>query len=155
MDKQSVTSAAEWREPREKGFTVTLPSGNVARIRPVALDVMIRDGSLPDLLSPIAAKALWTETDVEQIGEIAELATGMAELFGQVCKAAFMEPRVVENVEDLGEGEIALSDVAFDDKAFVFQLAIQPAQILRKFCEQQARAMESPRAGDSDAPEAE
>lgn len=155
MGKRRVTSAKVWREPREKGFVVTLPSGNVARMRPVALDVMIQDGTLPDLLSPIAAKALWTETDVEKIGEIAELATGMAELFGQVCKGAFLNPRIVDDVEDLGEGEIALADVSFDDKAFIFQLAIQPAQILRKFCEQQARDVESPRAGGDDAPEAE
>lgn len=155
MAKKRVTSARVWREPREKGFVVTLPSGNVARMRPVALDVMIQDGTLPDLLSPIAAKALWTETEVEKIGEIGELAVGMAELFGQVCKSAFLEPCIVDDVEDLGDGEIALADVSFDDKAFVFQLAIQPAQILRKFCEQQARNVESPHAGGDDTPETE
>lgn len=155
MGKRKVTSASAWREPREKGFVVTLPSGNAARIRPVALDVMIQDGTLPDLLSPIAAKSLWTETDIEEIGKVAELATGMAELFGQVCKAAFLDPRVVESDEGLGEGEIALADVSFDDKAFVFQLAIQSAQILRTFCEQQARNVESTRTSGDDTPETE
>ena len=152
--KSAITSAAAWREPRENGFVVTLPSGNTARIRPVALDVMIQDGRLPDLLSPIAARSLWTETDVEEIGKVGELATGMAELFGYVCKASFIEPRVVDG-EDLGEGEISLSDVCFDDKAFVFQLAIQPAQVLHRFCEQQTRDVEPPRTGGCDAPEAE
>lgn len=129
-----------------------LPSGNIARIRPVALDVMIQDGSLPDLLSPLAAKSLWAETDIEEIGKIGELAAGMAELFGYVCRASFIEPRIGDG-EDLSEGEISLSDVTFDDKAFVFQLAIQPTQVLRKFCEQQARNVESPRAGGGDASE--
>lgn len=153
--KQSVTSAAAWREPREKGYVLALPSGNTARIRPVALDVMIQDGRLPDLLSPIAARSLWTETDVEEIGKVGELATGMAELFGYVCKASFIEPRIVDGEEDLGEGEISLSDISFDDKAFVFQLAIQPAQVLHRFCEKQAGDVEPPRAGDGDTPEAE
>lgn len=157
MAKPKVTGAAEWRAPREKGFVVTLSSGNIARIRPVALDVMLQDGSLPDLLSPLAAKALWTETDVEQIGEMSELAAGMAALFGQVCKAAFMNPRVVELAEgeELGENEIMLADIDFRDKGEVFQLAILPAQLLRKFCEEQARDVESSHAGADDAPEAE
>jgi hypothetical protein len=154
MGKRKVTPANQWREPREKGYLVTLPSGNVARMRPVALDVMILDGTLPDLLSPIAAKTLWTETDIEEIGNIGELAAGMAELFGHVCRASFLEPRIAD-VEDLGEGEIALDDVSFDDKAFVFQLAIQPAQVLRKFCEQQAAGVGTVRTGDDDTPETE
>lgn len=145
MGKRKITSASTWREPREKGYVITLPSGNVARIRPVALDVMIRDGTLPDLLSPIAAKSLWTETTTDEIGNVGELATGMAELFGYVCRASFIEPRIADDVEDLGEGEIALEDVSFDDKAFVFQLAIQPAQILHRFCEKQAADVESVR----------
>lgn len=155
MGKRKITAASKWREPREKGFVVTLPSGHVARIRPVALDVMIQDGSLPDLLSPIAAKALWTETNVEEIANVAEMATGMSELFGVVCKATFIEPRVVNDMEDLDDDEIALADVSFDDKSFVFQLAIQPAQILHKFCEQQARDVELVRDSDGDASEAE
>lgn len=155
--KSAITSAAAWREPREKGFVVTLQSGNTARIRPVALDIMIQDGSLPDLLSSLAAKALWTETDIAEIGKVDELAIGMAELFGQVCKAAFLNPRVVDLAEgeELGEDEITLADIDFYDKTEVFQLAISPAQVLSKFCEKQARDVESPRTGDDDAPEAE
>lgn len=155
MGKRKTTSAKEWREPREKGFIVTLPSGNVARIRPVALDVMIQDGTLPDLLSPLAAKSLWTETEIEDIGNVAELATGMADLFGYVCRASLLDPRIADDAEDLGDGEIALADVSFDDKASIFQLAIQSAQVLRKFCEQQAADVELIRDGDGTEPEAE
>jgi len=155
MGKRKVTSATEWREAREVGFVVTLPSGNAARIRPVAMDVMIQDGTLPDLLSPLAAKSLWTEMDTKFIGDTAELAIGMAELFGQVCKAAFLEPRVVDDAEDLGDGEIALEDVSFDDKGYVFQLAIQSAQVLRKFCEQQAGNVEPTHTSDDDEPATE
>lgn len=155
MGKRKITSASAWREPREKGYAVTLPSGNVACIRPVALDVMIQSGVLPDLLSPIAAKALWSEIDTDEIAKTAELASGMAGLFSVVCRAAFIIPTIGDNVENLSDGEIAIDDVSFDDKAFVFQLAIQPAQVLRKFCEQQGRDVEPVRVDGDDPPEAE
>ena len=51
-----ITSGVKWRQPREEGIIVPLPSGNVARLRPVALDVMISSGKLPDMLTPVAAK---------------------------------------------------------------------------------------------------
>lgn len=156
MGKKKATLAKVWRAPREKGYVVTLGSGNVARIRPVALDVMIKNGTLPDLLSSIAAKSLWAgEGDVEDIGEGGELAVSMAELFGQVCIASFIIPRIVDDTEDLGDDEITLADICFSDKSEVFQLAVLPAQVLQKFCEKQARDVESVRTGDDDPPETE
>ena len=161
MGKRKITSASKWREPREKGYLVTLPSGNVARIRPVALDVMIQSGAISDLLSPIAAKMLWTEIDTdefskaEDFSEIAEMAEGMAALFSVVCKAAFLSPKIGDDAENLGDGEIAMDDVSFNDKSHVFQLAIQPALVLRKFCEQQDRDVESVRTDEGNVSEAE
>lgn len=142
------TSAANWREPRLKGYVVTLPSGNVARIRPVALDVLITTGKLPDLLTPIAAKTLWTEVETADIADASDMAKGMAELFGVVCRAAFIEPKIAD--DEPGEGEISLEDIDFQDKAAVFQLATQPAEVLRKFREQQARGVASVPDGENE-----
>lgn len=142
------TPAAEWRKPREEGYIVTLPSGLQPRLRPVALDVLIMAGEIPDLLSPIAAKMLWSETNVEQIADVAELATGTAKLMNIVCKAAFLYPRIVD--EDPGDDEITLEDVSFADKSIVFQLAIQPAEVLRKFRDEQAAGMVTVPDGQDD-----
>lgn len=140
-DNNQVTGAAVWRKPRQEGYVITLPSGNTARLRPVALDVMITSGKLPDILTPIAAKTLWAEIETEEIGNVAEMASGMADLFGIVCKAAFMEPAVVDKPK--ADNEISLEDISFEDKAAVFQLAIQPAKVLERFREQQAAGVES------------
>lgn len=131
------TTGKEWRTPREEGYLIILPSDNVARIRPVALDVMISSGILHDELTPLAAKTIWTEIDVDKIADVTEMATGMAELFGVVCKAAFLEPKIVDDPTE--EDEISLDDLSFEDKASVFQLAIQPARVLEKFRDKQAR----------------
>lgn len=147
-----VTSGSLWRKPREEGVVVPLPSGNIARLRPVALDVMITSGKLPDMLTPLAAKTLWTEMEPEDIGDVSELATGMADLFGFVCKAAFIEPKVVDNPKK--EDEISLDDIDFRDKAAVFQLAIQPAEVLQKFRDGQIAGLAALPADEGDRPKA-
>lgn len=132
------TTAASWRVARRDGFVITLPSGNVAKLRPVALDVLITSGKLPDILTPIAAKSLWVEEDVANIANVPEMAKGFADLVNFILPAAFMEPRVVCDREP-GEGEIHIEDIDFEDKVAVFTLATSGAATLNKFREQQAR----------------
>lgn len=138
-DEWQPTSGKTWRSPRLEGVVIPLPSGNMARIRPVALDMMVASGKIPDLLAPIAAKTLWTEIDTDEIGDVKELATGMVNLFNVVCKAAFVEPRVVD--EPQADDEITLEDIAFQDKATVFQLAIGPARHLELFRQEQGERL--------------
>ncbi len=131
MAEQLPTSGALWRKPREEGVPVALPSGHVALIRPVALDVLLRSGKIPDLLSPLAAKSLWQDTTFEELGQAADLAQGMADLVNLVCQAAFLSPRIVEAPQ--AEDEIALDDVTFGDKMLVFQAATAGARALERF----------------------
>lgn len=152
--KPTPTPAAEWRKPREEGYLITLLSGNVARLRPVALDVLILSGEIPDLLSPLAAKLLFEEVEIDQIRDASELAAGTARLFNHVCQAAFLEPRIVDEVTD-PDTEITLEDISFADKSLVFQLAIQPAEVLRNFRDQQAANVDAVSDGDENGAEAE
>lgn len=147
------TKGIEWRRPREEGYLILLPSGNTVKLRPVALDVMISSGILHDELTPLAARTMWTEIDADKIADVTEMATGMAELFGVVCKAAFLEPKVVD--EASADDEIELGDISFEDKATVFQLAIQPSRVLEKFCAEQARNVASILDGENEPVEAE
>lgn len=146
------TSANEWRKPREEGYVVTLPSGHAARLRPVALDVLIITGKLPDLLTPLAAKSLWLETDSEKIGNEAEQARGYAELVNLIVPAAMLEPRMVTDPQN--DDEIGPEDMDFVDKVAVFQLATQPAEVLRRFRDQQARDVATISDSEDDSPTA-
>lgn len=147
------TSGRQWRKAREEGIVVTLPSGNIARLRPVALDVMLANGQMPDLLAPIAAKSLWDEIDTEKIAGMVDMAKGMADLFGIVCKAALLEPRVVDN--PTADDEIALDDIEFQDKAAIFQLAIAPTRALELFRRQQEQRLAAVHDGQGGEREAE
>jgi len=139
MSELTPTPGRAWRQAREVGEIVTLPSGNVARLRPVAVDALLAAGRIPDLLSGIAAKTIWTETDTATIAEQAETAKRFADLINLIVPLAMLEPRVVAEPE--GDGEIALEDVEFADKIAIFQITTGGATVMRSFREQQARAM--------------
>lgn len=139
-----VTTAAVWKLARKEGEIITLPSGNVARLRPVSLDILITSGTMPDMLTPVAAKTLWSDegTDYNDIAALPEMAKGFADLVNFVVPAAFIEPVVVEKDKKPGTDQISIEDVEFGDKVAVFNLATSGAATLRKFREQQARNVE-------------
>lgn len=128
------TSAAEWRKPREEGILVTLPySGNTARLRPVALDSMIAQGRIPDLLTEVASSSLFKEIEVETLIDDPKLMKSFMEIFNLISLAAFMEPEVVPAGQEPLEGQITLDDVDYNDKIFVFNYATAGARALYLF----------------------
>lgn len=136
----AATAAVLWRKAREEGVLITLPSGNVAKLKPVALDSLLLAGRIPDMLTPIVAKMLWADegTETDQIAEVVEMAKGFADLVNLIIPAVFVEPVVIAEGEP-GEGEITLDDISFEDKVTVFQLATSGAATLTKFREKQVR----------------
>lgn len=131
------TSGRDWRKARLEGETVTLPSGNIATLRPVALDLLITSGKLPDLLTPIAAKSLFVEESAATIADQAELAKGYAELINLIVPLAMLSPRITP--EPVKDDEISLDDLEFSDKVAIFNLATGGATVLKSFREQQER----------------
>ena len=134
-EQLQVTSGAAWRSPRTEGYLIQLPSGCVARLRPVALDVLIQNVTIPDLLSDLAAKSLWEETASETIAADPKLALQYMQLINCIVPAAMLEPVIVESPS--AENEIALDDLDFTDKLSVFNLAIGPVEALRRFRDKQ------------------
>lgn len=153
MATMRVTPAAQWRKARLEGHVVRLPSGNVARVRPVPMDLLITGGKIPDILTPIAARALWVDTDAETIGNETEMAKGFIELVNLIAPLALVEPRVV--AKPTGDDEIALEDMEFSDRLAVFSLATQPSEVLRRFRDEPAGDVEPVRHGDGDGAETE
>lgn len=153
------TRGIDWRKPREEGFLLALPSGNSATIRPVALDVLLRQGKIPDLLTPLVAKMIYEGVDTDELDKLlsveklAEQSDEMLALIDAICAAAFLEPRIVEQPQ--AEDEIAIEDVELADRGTVFSLAVLPANDLRRFLQRQASAVEPVPDGDGDEPEAE
>lgn len=140
-DSSKPTSGAEWRRMQRAEYTITLPSGNVATIRPLLLDRLIAQEQIPDVLTPWAARALWAVSDVQSIAEQVETARGFADLVGWVVKAAMVDPKVVDDPQ--ADDEISLDDIHFRDKFKVFDLATEPAAWLKSFRDQQTQRLEA------------
>ncbi len=139
-DAPHVTTGSMWRSARETGFVKQLPSGNWARLRPVGLERLITGGEIPDLLTPLVTKmfldgadSVDLDTFLAQRGPEKTLAQmgEMIALLDAVCKAAFVEPRIVDNPQ--AEDEIGIEDLDLQDKSFVFHLVQQPVAVLRRF----------------------
>lgn len=156
------TPAADWRRPREEGYTVELLTGKVATLRPVALDVLLAEGEIPNMLRGLATQTLWEgppdlgdpEGDKEArrrwYDEMAEIMPDTMRLYNLICKAAFLHPKVVDDPQ--GDDEISVEDIEVNDKMLVFQVVTQGVQTLRKFRDGQAAGLEPVSDGDEDEP---
>lgn len=139
---QQSSSALEWRKAREIGELVPLPSGLSARLRPADLMKMVKLGRIPDLLSPIAAKMVWSEQEPEEIGQTLDMAMEYYDLINIVLPAIFVYPKIVtDDGAELADDEIILADVGPDDRVIAFNLAISGVSAMRNFRERQAEFM--------------
>lgn len=154
-DTPKPTTAAEWRKPREMGVNVPLPSGNWARIRPADIMKMVRSGFIPDLLSAIAVKATWADTDPEEIGSSIELAKQFDDLMKVILPAVFAEPKMALDGETPKSGEISYDDLDIQDRTAAFNLALSGVGTMRRFRDEQVKRLESIPNGKNVRTEAE
>lgn len=112
-----ITTAAQWKS----GEIVQLPSGKVAKLRrPDALSLLLHDGRLPDALGPL----IFGKTEGTGVAEIEltpESLTALVPILDQLAVACFVEPRVSEESAGQGDDVLIPSDIAFNDKLFLFQ----------------------------------
>lgn len=137
------TSGRQWRKPREEGFLVQLPSGNVCRLRPLSPDLMLSMGEIPDLLTPLVEKMLFEGADIGEVTQALDKAIDPAEQFDAgnllrlirfidaFCVRALIAPRIVENPQ--AEDEISIYDLGLQDRFAIYQYCIQPAEVLYSF----------------------
>jgi len=151
---QKPTPGHVWRQAREQGVVVTLPSGHVARLRGVGPDLLLSRGSIPDALTPLIAGAMGLGQDSIELDR-SDLNTvkDFVALAEEICRLAFIEPRIVDEPE--ADDEISLDDLSFDDKMFVSRLLQEPVADLEKFRPGQAPDVEPVAAEPGDEPPAE
>jgi hypothetical protein len=136
------TPGKQWRQPREEGYVRTLFSGNVVRLRPLDLATMLVEGEIPDLLTGLVYQVLFEGVDApgyvppaphgeESKQTVFGITPTILPVVNLVCKAAFLQPRIVDNPQT--DDEIAMEDVELRDRALVFNLVTQGADALRRF----------------------
>lgn len=153
MSDLTVTSGAQWRKRTRGGVVLTLPSGNVARVRSVSPDTVLRLGKIPDALTPIVADLMTGRIDETKGPSTYEELMGYTEFTNSVIAAALLEPRVVDDPQ--AEDEIAIDDIEWVDKEFLVALFGRTTQFLESFRQKQIGHVEpmDATAGHPDASE--
>ena len=119
-----ATTVQAWREA-SKPDEVTLPSGNVALLKPVSLLELVMIGLVPQTLV-VGMRDINEKTLLDNPGKLAELQpvlNGLAQL-------AFVEPKVGKTAT---ETQLGIDEVSMADKLFVFSWCNRRAQPLRPF----------------------
>jgi hypothetical protein len=115
------TPAEQWRTPILE--TVSLPSGNAATLRVPSVWALFADGSLPRIVGDVDAPTAPTAPlNPMQLRTLADT----------VVEAAFVSPEVVRQDPDPNRNQIALGQVAPEDRAFVLQWALRKLGLTRK-----------------------
>lgn len=137
-----ITSAREFRRLRKEGQLVELPSGMVARLRPVALIDLLKSGAIPDVLTGLVADLVVNgEVNPEKAEMNADLVVSIGKLYDVVCKAAFISPVIVDNPSDNAD-EIEVEDIPQSDRRFTLAWCSTPTNELRDFRQEQSANVE-------------
>lgn len=165
-----ATSGAAWRAARETGVPVQLPSGNIAHLRPVPPERLVAQGEIVDILTPLVAQMLFAgadataetiekaigavlgdgeeDPDPEQLRSAATNLVNIERVCDLVCRAAFVNPIIVDDPQ--ADNEIGLDDLDLADKVHVFTLALRGAAALQHFRAQPETDVEPVSNGQGD-----
>lgn len=140
MDDLTPTSGKAWRANREQGLLVTFKSGNVARIRPVGLDLLVRCGRVPDILQACIVQLI--ETGKGDLPREATLTDESAwfDFLNGLAELAFVSPRVVP--EPQADDEISPWDIELADKMQLWEALGAPARALVHYFRSAAERVE-------------
>lgn len=141
MNELTITPASDWRQGWE-GALVRLPSGRVARIRDVSLDLVVRLGRIPDALTPLVIDLFEHGQDIElpEIETIEDLRARL-DFRDAVVRCAFVEPRIVD--QPAAADELPLEAIVPADRWFVFRLLGRPVHDLERFRREQESAVDA------------
>ncbi len=136
-----TTTAAQWREKRQKGVELLLPDyGDVVFIRPMDAGLFFKAGRIPDFLNKTVSDLInGTERTVSQPKELTpEQTKEWLTWLDELVKWTFVSPEVVD---DPGDNQLGVDEVSLKDKLYVYSFFGQPAAFLRSFRQQQVASV--------------
>lgn len=115
----AITSGKDWRSASD-AQEITLPSGKVALLKKPDVLELIADQDMPDLITNQLMSNL-TGAPAAKVEVKREDMPKMLNILNKMCKACFVEPRIVDNAA--AEDEIELRHIDFNDKVAVLEFA--------------------------------
>lgn len=141
--KSQVTSPKEWRQKQFR--PVKLPSGIVAILKPVSTELVLRNGNVPDTLTPLVEE-FFTGKGKEPT-TLEDLRKNI-DFINLVCELSFVYPKFTQNPK---EDDFGYDDLDEEDKFFVFSLINKPSSVLERFREKQEGALDTVQLDESNS----
>lgn len=145
---KQVTSVSTWKKQAQSPL-LTLPSGNVMRVKKIGLQALMRTGIMPNSLMGYAEKAVQkgkkqevSEVDMLEIlkddKKVAEIATFMDEVTILCAEEPEVHHLPDEGVEK-DDNLLYVDEVSEEDKMFLFQAVTGGTTEVETFREEHAR----------------
>lgn len=127
----TLTPAQEFRLLREVGALVTLVStGRVVRWRPVRVARLLREGKIPDTLTPQVMRMIWDSRDLDT-RDVTQRAKDWYDYRELIVAAALLHPVVTTTPK--GANEIHPDDLEPEEIDEIYDLAIAPLKEVSRF----------------------
>lgn len=143
------TPASAWKSERTEGFLVTLPSGNVARVRrTMDMLTLLKTGRIPNPLAVHLKKMIEGKGVKQEEVRDTEIIQQMIDLAGETVPKMMIEPRCEVPPEDddgtwtPSEGAISLYDLTIEDRIYLMSVGQGAAADLASFRAATAAAMD-------------
>jgi len=157
---EAPTPAQAWKKKSSEGILVRVPSGNIAKIRTPGIEVFVTQGVIPNGLMPIIMGAMKRggppkDDDLVSMLENKETLQQIIDLSSAVTVYCCIDPVVLPVPMMMVDGKqvpdpdgrdpdaLYVDDVDFDDRMYIFGVAVGGTSNLERFREQQAALMES------------
>lgn len=116
------------QEMREKGIEQRIPgTDRIVRLRVLDAPALLREGKMPDILTPLVIRSVYQDLEDEQVREFlgqpkssVSDALSFLEAIDYVCEKTIMDGT-------------SLSDLTPAEKRWIFRLVMGPAEILITF----------------------
>lgn len=147
---EAPTPVSGWKKSSE-GILVRVPSGNTALIRTPGIEVFLTQGVIPNALMPLITDSMKRgaapkDDDLAAMMGNPEMVAQIVEMANAVCVYCCLDPKV-EPVPEEGVGRdpelLYVDEVDFNDKMYIFSVAVGGTSDLEKFREEQAAVMGS------------
>lgn len=145
------TPASSWKKKGSEGILIRVPSGNVARIRTPGIEVFVTQGTIPNGLMPMITASMKRggppkDDDLAKMLEDKEMLQQIIDLSSAVTVHCCLDPVVLPVPEEGVERDpdaLYVDEVDFNDRMYIFGVAVGGTSNLEQFHRQQAALMES------------
>lgn len=126
--KEPMDYAERLHEMRLKGTEYKLPgTGRLVRLRALDAPTLLREGKLPDILTPLVVKSVYQELSDREVKEFMGAQRGNAQEALSMIDA--MDFVVKKSIAD----NTKLEDLTLAEKRWIFRMAMGPAELLITF----------------------